>query len=101
MLVDLGVLSIKQFSIPASFYRNEDSTIPKLPPSHPAIVEWRAMTVIELYVLISFCLLLSIPVCFLSLGCQLTSGARVHTSFDECTRDLLAPSGRQAEFSRF
>ena len=56
-MVDLGVLSIKPSSIPASFYVNKDPTIPKLPPSHPAIVEWRAMTVIELYVPISFYLI--------------------------------------------
>ncbi|KAF9653266.1 DUF1688-domain-containing protein [Thelephora ganbajun] len=48
LLVDLGVLSIKPSSIPTPFYPNKDSPIPKLPPSHPAIVEWRAMTVIEL-----------------------------------------------------
>jgi len=48
LLVDLGVLSIKPSSIPASFYPKKDSPVPKLPPSHPAIVEWRAMTVIEL-----------------------------------------------------
>ncbi|THH29147.1 hypothetical protein EUX98_g5018, partial [Antrodiella citrinella] len=48
LLVDLGVLSIKPGSIPASFYPDPDSGIPRLPPSHPAIVEWRAMTVIEL-----------------------------------------------------
>jgi hypothetical protein len=45
------VLSIKPSSIPSSFYPDESSPIPKLPPSHPAIVEWRAMTVIELYAL--------------------------------------------------
>ena len=50
LLVDLDVLSIKPSSIPPSFYPNAGSPIPKLPPSHPAIVEWRAMTVIELYV---------------------------------------------------
>lgn len=50
LLVDLEVLSIKPSSIPGAFYPNKGSPIPKLPPSHPAIVEWRAMTVIELYV---------------------------------------------------
>ena len=53
LLIDLGVLSIKPSSIPASYYQNKDSSIPKLPPSHPAIVEWRAMTVIELCVSIT------------------------------------------------
>ena len=54
LLVDLDVLSIKPSSIPPSFYPNAGSQIPKLPPSHPAIVEWRAMTVIELYVSTQF-----------------------------------------------
>jgi len=48
LLVDLEVLSIKPSSIPMSHHPNKGSAIPKLPPSHPAIVEWRAMTVIEL-----------------------------------------------------
>ncbi|TCD69763.1 hypothetical protein EIP91_006299 [Steccherinum ochraceum] len=48
LLVDLGILSIKPGSIPASFYPDSQSDIPRIPPSHPAIVEWRAMTVIEL-----------------------------------------------------
>lgn len=50
LLLDLGVLSIKPNSIPQSFYPDSKSDIPRLPPSHPAIVEWRAMTVIELRV---------------------------------------------------
>lgn len=49
LLVDFEVLSIKP-SIPAWFYPAKGLPIPKLPPSHPAIVEWRAMTVIELCV---------------------------------------------------
>lgn len=32
------------------FCRPSISPIPRLPPSHPAVVEWRAMTVIELTV---------------------------------------------------
>ena len=48
LLVDLGVLSLKPLAIPASYYPPASSEIPRLPPSHPAIVEWRAMTVIEL-----------------------------------------------------
>jgi len=48
LLVDLGVLSLKPLAIPASYYPSASSEIPRLPPSHPAIVEWRAMTVIEL-----------------------------------------------------
>ncbi|TFK45669.1 DUF1688-domain-containing protein [Heliocybe sulcata] len=48
LLVDFGVLTLKQGALPASFYPNPSSNIPRLVPSHPAIVEWRAMTVIEL-----------------------------------------------------
>ncbi|KAH9990213.1 DUF1688-domain-containing protein [Russula compacta] len=48
LLVDLGVLSLKPLAIPASYYPSASSPIPRLPPSHPAIVEWRALTVIEL-----------------------------------------------------
>jgi len=48
LLVDLGVISLKPLAIPASYYPSASSPIPRLPPSHPAIVEWRAMTVIEL-----------------------------------------------------
>jgi hypothetical protein len=48
LLLDLGVISIKPQAIPASYYPSASSPIPRLPASHPAIVEWRAMTVIEL-----------------------------------------------------
>ncbi|CCM00360.1 uncharacterized protein FIBRA_02390 [Fibroporia radiculosa] len=48
LLVDLGVLTLRDGALPANFYPHSDSPIPRLPPSHPAIVEWRAMTVIEL-----------------------------------------------------
>jgi len=48
LLVDLGILSLKPLVIPTSYYPSASSQIPRLPPSHPAIVEWRAMTVIEL-----------------------------------------------------
>lgn len=47
LLVDFGVLALRPGTIPQSFYPNS-SPIPCLPPSHPAIIEWRAMTVIEL-----------------------------------------------------
>lgn len=47
LLVDFGVLTLRTGSLDASFYP-PSSQIPKLPPSHPAIIEWRAMTVIEL-----------------------------------------------------
>ncbi|TDL20700.1 DUF1688-domain-containing protein [Rickenella mellea] len=48
LLLDFGILSLRPDVIPSSFYPDPDSNVPKLPPSHPAIVEWRAMTVIEL-----------------------------------------------------
>lgn len=48
LLVDFGVLTLKDHTISPSYYPNPSSPIPRLPPSHPAIVEWRAMTVIEL-----------------------------------------------------
>ncbi|KAF8513594.1 hypothetical protein BU17DRAFT_53148 [Hysterangium stoloniferum] len=48
LLVDLGVLSLRPDVIDRFFYPDESSSIPRLPPSHPAIIEWRAMTVIEL-----------------------------------------------------
>ncbi|KAH9884629.1 hypothetical protein C8Q73DRAFT_660704 [Cubamyces lactineus] len=48
LLVDLGVLSLRPGALDASLYPDPNSGIPKLPPSHPAIIEWRAMTVIEL-----------------------------------------------------
>ncbi|KAI1789584.1 hypothetical protein LXA43DRAFT_1020264 [Ganoderma leucocontextum] len=47
LLVDLGVLSIRSGALDASLY-DPGTGLPKLPPSHPAIIEWRAMTVIEL-----------------------------------------------------
>ncbi|KAI0628934.1 DUF1688-domain-containing protein [Trametes polyzona] len=48
LLVDLGVLTLRPGVLDASLYPDPNSGIPRLPPSHPAIVEWRAMTVIEL-----------------------------------------------------
>ncbi|KAG6887673.1 hypothetical protein C0995_013625 [Termitomyces sp. Mi166 len=44
LLVDLDVLTLKPNLLPI----DPTSNLPKVPPSHPAIVEWRAMTVIEL-----------------------------------------------------
>ena len=46
--VDFGVLTVKPGALPPSAYPDPSSGIPRLVPSHPAIVEWRAMTVIEL-----------------------------------------------------
>ncbi|KAI0088335.1 DUF1688-domain-containing protein [Irpex rosettiformis] len=48
LLVDYGVLTLKPGALPQSVYPDPQSSIPRLVPSHPAIVEWRAMTVIEL-----------------------------------------------------
>jgi len=48
LLVDLGVLTLRPNALPPLFYPDPKSSIPRLPASHPAIVEWRAMTVIEL-----------------------------------------------------
>ncbi|RDX45578.1 DUF1688-domain-containing protein [Lentinus brumalis] len=48
LLLDLGVLSLRQGVLDSSLYPDPATGIPKLPPSHPAIIEWRAMTVIEL-----------------------------------------------------
>lgn len=46
LFVDFDVLTLKSSSLPESVF-NADN-IPQLSPSHPAIIEWRAMTVIEL-----------------------------------------------------
>ena len=44
LLVDFGVLTLKK----DKFTTVSESGVPRIPPSHPAIIEWRAMTVIEL-----------------------------------------------------
>ncbi|CAA7270085.1 unnamed protein product [Cyclocybe aegerita] len=44
LLVDLGVLTLKPEALP----KDPKSGLPHAVPSHPAIVEWRAMTVMEL-----------------------------------------------------
>jgi len=44
LLVDLGVLTLKPSLLPL----DAKSGLPRVPPSHPAIVEWRAVTVIQL-----------------------------------------------------
>jgi hypothetical protein len=49
-LLDLGVLTLRQGKLAP----NPQTGLPRVPPSHPAIVEWRAMTVIELSVSIPF-----------------------------------------------
>lgn len=50
LLVDLGVLTLK----PDVLLKDVKSGLPYAVPSHPAIVEWRAMTVIELYIYFHF-----------------------------------------------
>src|SRR6266404_3918866 len=40
LLVDLGVLTLKPSTIAAAYYPSANSPIPRLPPSHPAIIEW-------------------------------------------------------------
>ncbi|KAG8957708.1 hypothetical protein FRC03_009896 [Tulasnella sp. 419] len=46
LLVDFGVLTLRSSAV-ASYFDTPEVP-PRLPPSHPAIIEWRAMTVIEL-----------------------------------------------------
>ncbi|KAH9857373.1 hypothetical protein C2E23DRAFT_881004 [Lenzites betulinus] len=48
LLVDTGVLTLRPGVLDATLFPDPSSGIPKLLPSHPAIIEWRAMTVIEL-----------------------------------------------------
>jgi len=47
LLVDFGVLTLRKETV-SSFYPDPNVDIARLAPSHPAIIEWRAMTVIEL-----------------------------------------------------
>ena len=51
LLVDLGLLTIRPDSLPVDAYPNGRHQPPVLEPGHPAVVEWRAVTVITLYVL--------------------------------------------------
>jgi hypothetical protein len=44
LLVDTGILTLKENALPI----DPKSGLPHAAPSHPAIVEWRAMTVVEL-----------------------------------------------------
>lgn len=44
LLIDFGVLTLK----PGLKALANSSGVPRLPPSHGAVVEWRAMTVIAL-----------------------------------------------------
>ncbi|KAL0959088.1 hypothetical protein HGRIS_014386 [Hohenbuehelia grisea] len=47
LLVDHGILTLK-VNPPTPIPVDDKYGLPKIPPSHPAIIEWRAMTVIEL-----------------------------------------------------
>ncbi|KAJ7450066.1 hypothetical protein B0H11DRAFT_2078315 [Mycena galericulata] len=46
LFLDLGVLSLR--TDPAESLPTDAAGIPRVPPSHPAVVEWRAMTVVLL-----------------------------------------------------
>ncbi|WVQ79123.1 hypothetical protein IAT38_001218 [Cryptococcus sp. DSM 104549] len=48
LLVDLGALTIKPDTLGAGAYPNGADKPPVLEPSHPAVIEWRAITVISL-----------------------------------------------------
>ncbi|KAF7419475.1 hypothetical protein PC9H_002066 [Pleurotus ostreatus] len=49
LLMDHGVLTLKS-NPPRSLPVDEQSGLPRVSPAHPAVIEWRAMTVIELQV---------------------------------------------------
>ncbi|KAF8297789.1 DUF1688-domain-containing protein [Clavulina sp. PMI_390] len=48
LFVDLGVLKLRRGTVTSFYAKDSISAIPRFPPSHPAIIEWRAMTVILL-----------------------------------------------------
>lgn len=48
LLVDHGLISIRGDTLPDDAYPNGRDGLPVLAPSHPAVVEWRATTVIAL-----------------------------------------------------
>ncbi len=48
LLVDLGVLTIRPDSLAEEAYPKGKDQPPSLDPWHPAIIEWRAVTVIAL-----------------------------------------------------
>ena len=47
LFVDLGVLSLRD-DLDLGPFLTKGSQLPRFPPSHPAIIEWRALTVILL-----------------------------------------------------
>lgn len=46
--MDLGLISLRQESLPKDAYPNGKDKPAVIEPSHPAVVEWRAITVITL-----------------------------------------------------
>lgn len=52
LLVDLGFLTLKTSAFSKEDYATSSSpdTIPRIEVSHPAVIEWRSVTVIALYV---------------------------------------------------
>jgi len=48
LLMDIGLITIRPDSLPSDAYRNGNDKPPVLQPSHPAVVEWRATTVMTL-----------------------------------------------------
>lgn len=50
LFIDLGAFIIKPESLGGNAYPNGKDKPPVLEPSHPAVIEWRALTVISLYV---------------------------------------------------
>lgn len=50
LFVDFSVLKLRQETVASAYLRGEGVSTPRFLPSHPAIVEWRAMTVILLWV---------------------------------------------------
>ena len=47
LLIDFDVLTLKPDKLPI----DANSGLPRAGPSHPAIIEWRALTVVGLYVI--------------------------------------------------
>ena len=48
--MDFSVLSLRRETVASVLPSHEGASTPRFLPSHPAIIEWRAMTVILLWV---------------------------------------------------
>ncbi|KAJ7723000.1 hypothetical protein DFH07DRAFT_897748 [Mycena maculata] len=48
LFLDLGVLALRASPLDAESLPTDAAGVPRIPPSHPAVVEWRAMTVVLL-----------------------------------------------------